>query len=213
MMGATGAVGGAVLDNLLQEPSLQLVTSLGRNYVESVTDERVEQNKIDIFKSETYAHHMDGHQCAICTLGVGQPSTVSKEQYVRIDKTAVVDFATACKTRGINHFQLLCSVGADSKSRSFYLRIKGELEDELKALNFDRLSLFHPSMILTETNRYGFTQGVILALWPKLNPILQGPLKKFRGVPVAILGGAIARNVFTEGHGVEVLEWGDFRGT
>jgi len=63
---------------------------------------------------------------------------------------------------------LLSSVGISPKSKSFFLRTKGELVEALKALNFERLSIFMPSMILTPTNRYGFSQALTLAVWPKL---------------------------------------------
>jgi hypothetical protein len=80
----------------------------------------------------------------------------------------------------------------------------------LSAVGFERLSLFHPSMILTPTNRYGFAQAVTLKIWPRFRPLLGGPLRKLRGVEVARLGRAMALNVAVEGSGEEVLEWDDF---
>jgi len=59
-----------------------------------------------------------------------------------------------------------------SSSSSFYLKTKGELEDGLKALRFERLSLFHPSMIMTPTNRYGLSQGITLAIMPFFRIVL-----------------------------------------
>lgn len=122
---------------------------------------------------------------------------MSKAEFVHIDKDVVIAFATICKQNGVRHFELLCAVGADSKSRSFYLRIKGELEDALVALNFERLSLFQPSMILTPTNRYGIQQALTLTFWPMLSPLLFGPLRKFRGVRVETLGAAMAKQLTT----------------
>ena len=51
-------------------------------------------------------------------------------------------------------------------------------------------------MILTPTNRYGFTQYLTLKIWPKLNFILRKKLRKYRGIKVEILGKAITNNVF-----------------
>ena len=64
-----------------------------------------------------------------------------EEGFLRIDKQAVLDFATICRQSGVEHFQLLSSVGANAQSRSFYLRSKGELNDALQALKFKRLSM------------------------------------------------------------------------
>ena len=135
-------------------------------------DPAVKQEIVDVLDSSSYRHLVPGHDVAICTLGVGQPSKISKAEFVKVDRDAVIAFATACKQSGVKHFELLSSVAVDSKSGSFYLRTKGELQDALVALNFERLSLFQPSMLLTPTNRYGFGQGVLLALWPILTPLL-----------------------------------------
>jgi uncharacterized protein YbjT (DUF2867 family) len=157
-----------------------------------------------------YAPLLAGHRVAICTLGVGQPSKMSKAEFIRIDKDAVIDFAKACKQAGVKHFELLSAVGANAGSSSLYLRTKGELEQALKELDFERLSLFQPSMILTPTNRYGLSQALILALWPRLDSLLRGGWRKYRGISVATLGAAMARNVLKEQSGLEVLQWDHF---
>jgi len=210
MMGATGAVGGEVVKTLLSKSEVGHLTLLGRRPVEGLSSEIVVQEKIDIFAPNSYTDYIKGHQIGICTLGVGQPSKISKADFIKIDKTAVLDFAKACKTGGVEHFELLSSVGIDSKSRSFFLQAKGELVEELKALNFKRLSIFQPSMILTPTNRYGLMQGITLAVWPLLKPLLFGSLRKYRGVKVETLGAAIAENVLLEKSGLEYLVWDDF---
>jgi len=210
MIGATGAVGGHAVQKLLTLPEVGRITLLGRRPVADISDARVEQHKIDIFTPASYDSLLAGHTTAVCTLGVGEPSKMNREDFVKIDKTAVLDFATACKKAGVRHFELLASVGISSSSASFYLRIKGELVDELQALNFERLSIFQPSMILTPTNRYGFSQALTLAVWPWLKPLLIGGLRKYRGIPVAQLGGAIGANVATNKSGVERLTWDDF---
>ena len=210
MIGATGAVGGNALQALLTYPKVSRITLLGRRSIPDISNSLVHQKEIDIFNPTSYLELLQGHTTAICTLGVGEPSKISKDDFVKIDKLAVIDFATACKKAGIRHFELLGSVGANSKSSSFYLRIKGELVDALKALNFERLSIFQPSMILTPTNRYGVSQGIILKIWPLLKPLLLGGLRKYRGVKVEILGKAIGANILSDKTGMETLFWDDF---
>jgi len=210
MLGATGAVGSQVVKRLSAMAHIDCLSLLGRRPLENITDDFISQHTIDIFEPSSYQHLLVGHQTAICTLGVGQPSKISKAQFLKVDKTAVLDFANACRQAGVKHFQLLCSVGANDQSRSFYLRTKGELESGLKALGFEQLSLFQPSMIFTPTNRYGFTQGLTLRLWPLLNFILLGPLRKYRGIKVELLGKAIANNILIDQAGVKILHWDEF---
>ncbi len=213
MLGASGAVGGHVVSTLLAKPQLKRLTLLGRRHIElprAVSGAAVDQYEVNLDAPDGYAYLVDGHDCAVCTLGVGQPSQMTKGEFVHIDKDVVIAFATICKQHGVKHFELLGAVGADSKSRSFYLRIKGELRDALIALNFERLSLFQPSMILTPTNRYGFSQALTLAFWPALSNLMFGPLRKLRGIRVETLGAAIANNLATAGRGVETLQWQQF---
>lgn len=210
MLGATGAVGGATLTELLKHKSVNKITLLGRRNIDGLNNKTVSQHKANIFESSSYSEYLNGHNAAICTLGVGEPSKMSREEFVRIDKTAVIDFARACKNAGIQHFELLSSIGISHKSSNFFLRTKGELVEELKALNFERLSIFQPSMIITPTNRYGLNQAIVLATWPIIDKLFIGPLKKFRGIKVEDLGKSMALNIFTKSKGLEQLSWKDF---
>jgi uncharacterized protein YbjT (DUF2867 family) len=210
MLGASGAVGTETLNTLLQFKNIKQLTLLGRKTIPNINSDFVQQYKVSISDTDSYNSYLQGHIAAICTLGVGEPSKMSKEEFIKIDKTAVLDFAKACKKAGVKHFELLASVGIDPGSASFYLRTKGELVEELKALNFERLSIFQPSMILTPNNRYGIAQAITLKVWPLLKPLLIGRLRKYRGIPVNVLGEAMAKNGFNGSEGYEILQWEEF---
>ena len=174
MLGASGAVGAEVLARLIKMPQVRRVTVLVRRPIDGIRGDIVRQVTVDVLDPHAYRHLLDGHDSAICTLGVGQPSKMSRDEFTRIDRDAVAHFATACKDAGVAHFELLGLVGADASSRSFYLRSKGQLRDALEAMNFEHLSLFQPSMILTPENRYGVSQALTLKLWPILSRLLSG---------------------------------------
>lgn len=209
MLGATGAVGNHTAQTLSRLSTVECLTLLGRRPSTNVEGNNVSQHQVDVFSTESYKALLQNHTTAICTLGVGQPSKMSKEEFVKIDKDVVIDFATECKKAGIRHFQLLSSVGVSPSSSSFFLRTKGELEDCLKALNFEQLSLFHPSMIITPTNRYGLSQAITLAVMPYIDPLLIGSMRKFRSIPVETLGVAIALNSVAAHHSsnIEIFTW------
>lgn len=219
MLGASGAVGSQVIKSLASSNRLVRLTLLVRRPLKLPDRPEIAQHVVDVMNPNSYQTYLAGHHIAICTLGIGQPSKASKAEFVRVDRDSVLLFARACKQAQVDHFELLSAVGSNSKSGSFYLRTKGQLEDALKALGFDRLSLFQPSMILTPTNRYGVSQAIVLAVWPHLNPLLGGSLRKYRGIAVDALGTAMANNLRSRlgqddikhsNAGVEVLQWDQF---
>lgn len=212
MLGATGEVGNHTAIQLSEMPEIEKLTLLGRRPVENLTREKVAQHTIDIFSTNSYEALIEGHDSAVCTLGVGEPSKMAKDEFIKIDRDAVLDFAKACKKAGVKNFELLSSVATNAKSSNYYLRAKGELNESLVALGFDSLSIFHPSMIMTPKNRYGLSQGVALKVVPWIDPFLIGPLKKFRSITSKRLGKALAMNLLKEKSDVKVedLHWEEF---
>lgn len=210
LLGATGAVGNHIAQNLITMPKVKLLTVLGRRCADNLDNSIAQQHQVELMDAASYRAFLPGHDVAICALGVGQPSQVSKAEFVRIDHDLVLQFAQECRRAGVAHFELLSSVGANADSRAFYLATKGRLERALVALQFERLSLFQPSMIITPRNRYGWVQGVALAATRVLNPFLLGSLDRYRGIEVERLGQAMALNLLTNASGVETLQWRDF---
>ena len=213
MLGASGAVGGCALKALLGLPNVAAITTLNRRplgYQSQTAGLVLEEKIVDVLDPSSYQAHLHGHSVALCTLGVGQPSKISREEFLRVDRDAVLAFAKACKDAGVRHFSLLAAAGSNAQSAFFYPRTKGQLEDGLRALGFERLSLFHPAMILTPKNRYGWSQAFFLVVLPWIDPFLLGPLKPFRSVKVEALGRAMALDALQTGPGEKVLTWDDF---
>jgi uncharacterized protein YbjT (DUF2867 family) len=123
MLGATGAVGNHAARTLAALVEVKKLTLLGRREAPGMegptVHAEVAQHQVDVLTPSSYEDHVPGHQVAVCCLGVGEPSKMSREEFIRIDKQAVLDFAAVCKRSGIQHFELLSSVGVNATSRSF----------------------------------------------------------------------------------------------
>ena len=213
LFGATGAVGGEALKALLELPGVGKVTVLGRRKAEIPSARgKLVQAVVDLARPASFAKYLKGQNHALCTLGLGQPSKVSREEFVRVDRDLVLGIATACRKAGVKGFSMLSAVGADAHSSVWYSQVKGQLEEGLRQLHFERLRLFRPSMIVTPTNRYDWLQGLLLKVWPRINPFLIGPLVKFRGIRVEELGRAMALSALAGGEpGTQILYWADFK--
>ena len=99
------------------------------------------------------------------------------------------------------------SVGASSKASNFYLRTKGEVEDALRALGFDRLDLLRPGLLTG--NRAGpprLGEGIAMAAAPLTDALLHGSLRRYRSIPAERVAQAIARLAGERASGVYIHE-------
>lgn len=213
VLGGSGAVGSAVVRALLAGDAWRRVTVLVRraDALADLKDSRLERHVGDVLDPVQYERFLAGHGVAFCTLGIGEPSKVAREEFQRVDLEGAAAFAAACRRQGVHHFSLLTAVLANARSSVWYARIKGEIEERVRAQGFARASFFRPSLLVTPTNRYGFTQGLTLAVFPFIDPLLVGPLSRFRSIKVSDLGKAMVRHAERPGAGVEVLEWKEFQ--
>jgi uncharacterized protein YbjT (DUF2867 family) len=211
ILGVSGAVGTGAVAALQGMEDVSQITALVRRPLETGSRSKLQQHIVDVMNPASYVQYLQGHDAAICTFGVGQPSKVSREDFKAVDFDAVLAFAKSCREQGVQHFELLGSVSADPMSRMFYLESKGALREAIAGLGFARFSCFQPSMLLTQNNRYGFLQRLLLAIWPGFSHLLLGGLQKYRGIRVEDLGAAMAHNLRGDALGVEVLHWPQFQ--
>lgn len=117
----------------------------------------------------------------------------SEEAFRAVDLDSVVAFAAAARRAGARHMVTVSSVGADSSSRNFYLRTKGEMELALEALGFDRLDIFRPGLL--RGSRRGdrrIGERIAIALSPVANLVLRGRLDRFAAIDAGLVAAAIA---------------------
>jgi uncharacterized protein YbjT (DUF2867 family) len=107
---------------------------------------------------------------AFCCLGTTIKQAGSQAAFRAVDFDAVLDFARAARAAGVRRFGVVSSLGADSRSGSFYSRVKGEAEAALSELGFDSLAIARPSLLagdraaLGQTARPGERLALALAL-------------------------------------------------
>lgn len=214
VVGATGAVGTHVVSELLASPWCVRVTTLGRRAV-TTWDAHPGRDKL---AQRVIALEGDGaaleeaarepHDLAFCTLGIGRPSKVPHDEFVRVDKTWSLAFARGARAGGAVHLSLLGAVGANPRSRVRYLRVKGEVEEDLRALAFSRAAIFRPSILITADNRYGALDVFNRKVFPLLSWALP---RRWHEVSVDALGRAMVRHSQVASAPFEVLHWPEFR--
>lgn len=130
---------------------------------------------------------------AVSALGTTMRAAGSETGFRAVDLDSVVAFAAAARRAGARHMVTVSSVGADPGSRNFYLRTKGEMEQALEALGFDRLDILRPGLLRGDRGadrRLGERIGI--ALSPVVNLLLRGRLDRYAAIEADIVAAAIA---------------------
>ena len=142
---------------------------------------------------------------AICTLGSTMAQAGSKAAFAAVDHDAVIAFAKAAKAGGARQFMIVSSVGANAKASNFYLATKGQAEDGVKAIGFDRIDIFRPGLL---RGKRGGTVRPVERLMINLSPItnLLTPrlFDHYRAIDANDVAGAMAKLVGKVGEGVFV---------
>ena len=182
IIGATGLIGGCLLEQLLQDNYFDTVRILIRKPLD-ITHPKLEKKLVDFTNAEIYRLALEGSDVVFCSIGTTQKKVKGdKEAYRKIDYDITVNAVKFCKLNGCERFVFVSAVGANSKSKNFYLRLKGEIEDAVKAVGLKHVHIMQPSLLLGK--RKEFRLGEKIASW--LMPVISFLLpKKYRPVKAA----------------------------
>ncbi|MEA1015711.1 NAD(P)H-binding protein [Sphingosinicella sp. LY1275] len=190
LIGATGLVGSALLDQLLATGDVE-VHSISRR--PSGRAHRRLQEHVALPERWPEIAGGIGANATVSTLGTTMRAAGSQAAFRAVDLDMVVAFAAAARAAGADRMVAVSSVGADAGSRNFYLRTKGEMEQALEALGFARLDILGPGLLRGERAaepRPAERLGTLLS--PLTNLLLRGRLDRFAAIDANIVAAAAA---------------------
>ena len=147
LVGATGAVGRAVLAQALSDRRVAEVVALTRRPLPAA--ERLLNVVVD-FDSLPEQAPWWTVDAVICTLGTTQRAAGSNEKFAAVDRDLPLRIASRARAAGATRFALNSSLGADAGSGNFYLRTKGEAEEAIRELGYPGYTIVRPSLIDAE---------------------------------------------------------------
>jgi uncharacterized protein YbjT (DUF2867 family) len=148
LIGATGATGTDLLELLLKDEEINQVDVFVRREL-NVKHEKLNSHIIDFDKPEVWKHLVKGDVLFSC-LGTTLKIAGSKEAQWKIDYEYQYLFAKIAEENSVNTYVLVSAANASSKSLIFYSKMKGQLEDDVKALKFLKTIIFNPPLLLRE---------------------------------------------------------------
>lgn len=142
-----------------------------------------------------------------CCLGTTIRQAGSQAAFRAVDHDLVLAVTGAAKAAGARQLICVSSVGASARSGSFYLRTKGEVEDALRALGFERLDILRPGLLTGQrSGPWRAGESVAMALAPLTDALLLGRARRYRSVSAAAVARAMLKLAETGGAGIHVHE-------
>ena len=200
IIGATGATGKDLLSQLLADDTYSEVHCFVRKPL-TLTHPKLHAHVVDFETPEAWADLLRGDVAFSC-LGTTLAAAGSKEAQWRVDYDYQYAFAEHCHQNGVPTFVLISAAGAKAQSKLFYNRMKGQLEDAIKALGFPRLLIFQPSILIrSNSDRSG--ENFTVKAFKFLNKL--GILKRYRPMPTVVLAQKMRKEVATVPKGLHTF--------
>jgi len=197
VIGATGATGLTLTQQLLEHPSFESVVVFVRGNF-PLKHSKLEVHVVDFDKPELWVNLIHG-DIAFSMLGTTLKQAGSKIGQWKIDYEYQYNFAKMAAEGGVSKFVLVSAIGANTKSYFFYSKMKGALEEAISLLGFKSILIFQPSLLLRpNSDRMGekFSKVIINAL----NRIWL--LKKYKPITVSKLAEEMIERSLTSSDGI-----------
>ena len=201
VIGATGAVGKDLVEQLLNDEAFDRVDVFVRRKV-SIQSPKLVSHIIDFNKPEEWGALLTGDVLFSC-LGTTIKAAGSQNAQWKVDYTYQYEAAKAARNNGVGKLVLVSSVGASSKSKIFYSRMKGQLDEDVQKLGFPGCFILRPpSLIRKGSDRFGEKAGV--AILKALNAI--GLMRSWKPMPTEEVAAAMIRLAKSGKTGTLIIE-------
>lgn len=187
VLGGTGLVGSELVKLLLEDENYNRVLLIGRR-PSGIQHPKVRDVIVDFEKPDEWKDLIKG-SVLFSAFGTTIKKARSKANQYRIDYTYQYLVAEAAARNGVASYVLISSLGAKVNSKAFYSKMKGELDRDVKALNFDNILILKPSLLLgnREEIRAGERLGAAMGHVFKYIPYI----KKFRPIQAKTVAKAM----------------------
>ena len=180
VFGSSGLVGGHLLSQLIENDDYNKIKIFVRSEPE-INDPKIEIIKTDFNNLENHKEDIKGDDCFFC-IGTTKQNSPDKNEYRRVELDIPKKIAQIAKSNSVNSFVFVSSGYADPKSSGDYLKFKGEVEEELKRLNFPKLGIMRPSFLLGDRKEKRVGEKIGIFVFKLLSPLFLGPLKKMKPI-------------------------------
>ena len=200
LVGATGLVGGSLLELLEKSDKIESVVLLSRRKTNRKSTKIVE-HVVDFEKPDTYSSLVQG-DAVFCCLGTTIKVAGSKENFIKVDYTYPYEVAKAAIKNNVSAYHIVTSLGASASSSVFYSKVKGDVQESIRGLGFKTCCFYQPSMLLGERKESRPAEKIGQVVMSFFNFLIPKSYKAISGLTVA---KAMLNNALNAKDGVEII--------
>jgi uncharacterized protein YbjT (DUF2867 family) len=194
VIGASGLIGGLLLEQLINDNEFTLINVLSRRPINTGSN-KVKNILLDFNNTSEIKKAAENSAVVFCAIGTTQKKVNGDmTAYKKVDFDLPITIAQIVSDLNIPKFMLVSSVGADSKSKNFYLKIKGEVEAFTSQLPIQQVGFFQPSLLLGNRKEFRLGEKIAQMVMPLFNFLMPCKYKAIEAsvVAKAMLGFAKA---------------------
>jgi uncharacterized protein YbjT (DUF2867 family) len=211
IIGATGLTGRYLLQHLLEDEDFEAVRILVRKPVE-IQHAKLHQELVNFDDLDGLTQKFGNGVVIFCCIG----TTLKKVNgnlslYRKVDFDIPVNAAKIGKANNFKKYLVISSVGANAKSKNFYLKLKGELENELKRFSYESISIFRPGQLLGKRNEERKREKFFQSATNLLSVFLFGSLKKYHSIKADDVAKAMIAESKIDKKGVSIIEYKEIK--
>ena len=180
IFGSSGLIGNELLNIINQNNNYNKIKLFIRSTTNS-NDPKIEIIQTDFNNLEKHKDSMVGDDCFFC-IGTTRKDTPDKNEYRRVEYNIPVDIAKIVKSNSVKLFVYVSSLGANPNSSSSYLKNKGQVEEELNKINFPKLAVVRPSILLGDRKLFRLGERISIFAMKALSIFFLGSLKKYKPI-------------------------------
>lgn len=200
--GASGLIGSELIQLLLVDKNIANVIALIRKPL-PLTNPKLSQVIVDFDKLNLQQSIIKG-SAVYCCLGTTKSKTPDKNEYRKVDYNYPLELAEIASGNNVEQFHLISALGADASSHIFYNKLKGELEEHIKTLQFKSVHIYQPSLLVGARTENRPLEKVAVSIMKVLNPLLTGALKKYRSIAASTVAKAMINQTFKDLEGLHI---------
>lgn len=204
LAGATGLVGGFVLDYLLEDDAFSEVIVLTRKSIPK-NHPKLKQLLVNFDQLNDYKEQIKA-DIVFCCLGTTIKAAGSQEAFRKVDYEYPLSIAEIAKANGAKSYLLVSAIGSSKNSIVFYNRVKGEVEDAIGNLHFDSYHILQPSLIIGDRSEKRFGEGIAQTAAPVFDTMMFGPFSKYKSIKAEQIAKAMIHFSKSDEKGVFIHE-------